>query len=351
MATTKITQVKFSGKSSKPIDLPDALPWVEKYRPKSVDEVVFQDEVTQTLRKALETGNLPHLLFYGPPGTGKTSTILAIALQLYGPEEKQNRVLEHNASDERGINVVRTKVKDFASLTAKKEDTGKYPCPAYKIAILDEADLMTVDAQNALRRVIEQYSRTTRFCLICNYVSRIIEPLASRCAKFRFKPLATDGIASRLKFIADQEKVILNDDVLNEICKVSGGDMRKAITTLHSAYRLFGDEVDVESISVISGTIPEKDVKEVFDACKSNSFARIQVIANKVIMDGYSAAQFFDQFQDFLAANNEVASEKKSVIMEALGEADSCLADGADEFLQLLNVCAITMKALSSNPK
>ncbi|KAJ2423438.1 Subunit of heteropentameric Replication factor C (RF-C), partial [Coemansia sp. RSA 2524] len=172
------------------------IPWVEKYRPKNIDDVTAQDEVVQVLRKSLETKNLPHLLFYGPPGTGKTSTILALTRDMYGPEACKTRVLELNASDERGIAVVREKVKTFARAVVSRADP-KYPSPPYKIVILDEADSMTTDAQAALRRIMEKYSRITRFCLVCNYVSRIIEPLASRCTKFRFKSLPREQAIGR----------------------------------------------------------------------------------------------------------------------------------------------------------
>eukprot|EP01126_Amoeba_proteus_P030088 TRINITY_DN2983_c0_g3_i1.p1 TRINITY_DN2983_c0_g3~~TRINITY_DN2983_c0_g3_i1.p1 ORF type:complete len:230 (-),score=46.33 TRINITY_DN2983_c0_g3_i1:561-1250(-) len=202
-----------------------ANPWVEKYRPKSVDDVVHQEEVVSALKKSLETGNLPHLLFYGGPGTGKTSTILAIAHQLFGPEEMKNRVLELNASDERGIDVVRTKVKTFSSLAVGKNVGGEYPCPPYKIIILDEADHMTEDAQNALRRTMEQFSTVSRFCLICNYVSRIIEPLASRCAKFRFRPLGAEKMIERLDFICETEGIEVSTDILRALAEVGCIDL------------------------------------------------------------------------------------------------------------------------------
>eukprot|EP01124_Arcella_intermedia_P003465 TRINITY_DN11915_c0_g1_i1.p1 TRINITY_DN11915_c0_g1~~TRINITY_DN11915_c0_g1_i1.p1 ORF type:complete len:233 (-),score=42.48 TRINITY_DN11915_c0_g1_i1:113-811(-) len=189
-----------------------ALPWVEKYRPKTVDDISHQEEVVKTLKKSLETGNLPHLLFYGPPGTGKTSTILAIAHQLYG-EDVAERVLELNASDERGIDIIRNKVKRFSSLAVSKD-------PPYKLIILDEADMLTTDAQNALRRTMEHFSKVTRFCIICNYISRIIEPLTSRCAKFRFKSLGLSNIETRLEHISQQENISITPPVISAIAKV-----------------------------------------------------------------------------------------------------------------------------------
>lgn len=184
-----------------------SVPWVEKYRPGNIGEVVYQEEVVLTLKKAISTSTLPHLLFYGTPGTGKTSTILAIARQFYRtPKLFKERVLELNASDERGIDVIRHKVKEFGMIsTGSGSGGGSDAPPPFKIIILDEADSMTQDAQNALRRTMEVYSSNTRFCLICNFISRIIEPLASRCAKFRFKPIPNNVVVSRLKEISDKE--------------------------------------------------------------------------------------------------------------------------------------------------
>ena len=204
------------------------LPWVEKYRPKKVSDISSQEEVTGALRSSIASGNLPHLLFYGPPGTGKTSTILACCRELYGLELMKTRVLELNASDDRGISVVRTKIKTFAQTSVGNETYLGLPVPPFKIIILDEADTMTETAQAALRRTIEDHSRITRFCLICNYVSRIIEPLTSRCAKFRFKPIPSEPLLKRLESVASQENITLGEGTLNALHEASGGDMRKA---------------------------------------------------------------------------------------------------------------------------
>jgi DNA polymerase III delta prime subunit len=271
-------------------------PWVEKYRPKTLSEVTAQDNTIQILSRTLQSTNLPHMLFYGPPGTGKTSTILALAKQLYGPELMKTRVLELNASDERGISIVRAKVKDFArqqlstapSHTIMVEDKDapagvkqvryrdKYPCPPFKIIVLDEADSMTQDAQSALRRTMETYSKMTRFCLVCNYVTRIIDPLASRCSKFRFKSLDQGNAVKRVDDIARLEGVRLADGVSKELVRVAEGDLRKAITFLQSAARLVG------AVAGSAGAMVKGEVKgEVTTATAAKSSRKRKIVEDE----------------------------------------------------------------------
>lgn len=274
------------------------------------------------------------MLFYGPPGTGKTSTILALAKELYGPDMFRTRVLELNASDERGISIVREKVKDFARMQLSNPPPhykDKYPCPPYKIIILDEADSMTQDAQSALRRTMETYSKITRFCLICNYVTRIIDPLASRCSKFRFKTLDQGNAKKRLQDIAENENVKLDVGAVDTLIRCSEGDLRKAITFLQSAARLVGGakaphskavgqtkkkrneeedddsmDVDVEnavvtvrSIEEIAGVIPSNVVDGLIQAMQPRSkgavYEAVAKVVTDLVADGWSATQIVIQ--------------------------------------------------------
>jgi replication factor C subunit 2/4 len=265
------------------------------------------------------------MLFYGPPGTGKTSTVLALAKELYGPELIKSRVLELNASDERGISIVREKVKDFARMQLSNPSAAyraQYPCPPYKIIILDEADSMTQDAQSALRRTMETYSKITRFCLICNYVTRIIDPLASRCSKFRFKSLDQGNAKRRVEEIAEKEGVKLENGAADALIKCSEGDLRKAITFLQSAARLVGavsvrgneedededamdiDEkeskmVTVKSIEDIAGVIPDETIEKLVQAMQPMSkglvYESVSKVVTDMVADGWSGTQVVSQ--------------------------------------------------------
>lgn len=278
------------------------------------------------MRMLIDT-QLPHMLFYGPPGTGKTSTILALAKSLFGPQLFRSRILELNASDERGISIVREKIKDFARVQLSNppahdsEYREKYPCPPFKIIILDEADSMTQDAQSALRRTMERYSRITRFCLVCNYVTRIIDPLASRCSKFRFKSLDGSAAGSRLEDIAKLEKLSLDDGVVDTLIRCSDGDLRKAITFMQSAARLIGaglaegrkdeggdeemvdadkkDLVTVKMIEEIAGVVPDNVVDRLIEAMQPKkgrtAYDEVANVVTDIVADGWSGTQILSQ--------------------------------------------------------
>ncbi|MEJ1283313.1 replication factor C (activator 1) 4 [Cricetulus griseus] len=251
------------------------VPWVEKYRPKCVDEVAFQEEVVAVLKKSLEGAD---------------------------------------------------------------------------IVILDEADSMTSAAQAALRRTMEKESKTTRFCLICNYVSRIIEPLTSRCSKFRFKPLSDKIQRERLLDIAEKENVKISHEVIAYLVKVSEGDLRKAITFLQSATRLTGGkEVMRDVITDIAGVIPATTIDGIFTACQSGSFDKLEAVVKDLIDEGQAAVQLVNQLHDVVVENEDLSDKQKSIITEKLAEVDKCLADGADEHLQLMSLCATVMQQLTQN--
>ncbi|KAI1162368.1 replication factor C subunit 2 [Nemania serpens] len=355
-----------AAKSGEPRQAARKQPWVEKYRPKTLSDVTAQDHTVNVLQRTLQASNLPHMLFYGPPGTGKTSTILALAKELYGPEMMKTRVLELNASDERGISIVREKVKDFARMQLTNPPPGyrdRYPCPPFKIIILDEADSMTQDAQSALRRTMETYSKITRFCLICNYVTRIIDPLASRCSKFRFKSLDQGNARKRLEEIAEKEGVKLEDSAVDALIKCSEGDLRKAITFLQSAARLVGavekieedgvDKMDidddgaVEAVSAkvvedIAGVIPSSTIEKLQKAMQPKSagatYQAIAQVVEEMVADGWSAGQVVTQLYQAVINDELIPDLGKNKITLVFSEVDKRLVDGADEHLSILDL-------------
>lgn len=317
-------------------------------RPKSLGEVTSQTTTTTILQRSLHNANLPHLLFYGPPGTGKTSTILALARELYGPTLMKTRILELNASDERGISIVRDRIKNFARLTVSnpsKDDLEKYPCPPYKLIILDEADSMTNEAQSALRRTMENYAGVTRFCLICNYVTRIIDPLASRCSKFRFKSLDEDLGIQRLKFIVDAEKIDINDEVLKEILQVCEGDLRRAVNLLQCVSTVLAKDsvVNEGGIKEMFGHLPQILVDELIEVIQEHDLNKLMnFIELKIIKEGYSATFVLGALHEELILKDSSVSlslknNLKNQISHVLWEADMRVSQGGNESIQLFN--------------
>ena len=292
------------------------------------------------------------MLFYGGPGTGKTSTVLALCHDLFpDPILLKSRILELNASDERGISVVREKIKSFCrAVPSNPSHIDPTTIPPFKIIILDEADSMTSDAQSALRRMMETYSRGTRFCLVCNYVSRIIEPLASRCAKFRFLPLPKQDIFQKLTSISENERVLLEHDVLNTLVDVADGDLRQAITLLQSAFRLYGSEQHVTSAAIqdLAGLAPELLMQSLMDACQSGDALKVKAAVNDAVLEGFAVSQILSQVLDYILNSDSLSEKQKADISIKFAETDKRLVDGADEELQLLDALVYTSIALKS---
>ncbi|KAI8531360.1 hypothetical protein RHMOL_Rhmol11G0130500 [Rhododendron molle] len=235
-----------------------ATPWVEKYRPQSLADVAAHRDIVDTIDRLTSENKLPHLLLYGPPGTGKTSTILAVARKLYGTQ-MHNMVLELNASDERGIDVVRQQIQDFAST----QSFSFGPKSSVKLVLLDEADAMTKDAQFALRRVIEKYTKNTRFALICNHVNKIIPALQSRCTRFRFAPLDAIHVSERLKHVIRAEGLDVTESGLAALVRLCNGDMRKALNILQSTHMASQQQITEEAVYLCTGNPLPKDIEQI----------------------------------------------------------------------------------------
>jgi replication factor C subunit 3/5 len=244
------------------------LPWVEKYRPKDLNGIISHTNILNTLQNLINNNKLPHLIFYGPPGTGKTTTILACAKQIYG-ENYKSIILELNGSDERGISVVREHIKDFSNTQIMLSQIMKIDYK-YKLVILDEADSMTIDAQFALRRVIENCSKNTRFCIICNYLTKIIPGIQSRCTVLKFTPIQFDDHYKYINNIINIEKINITEDCINNILKISEGDMRKSINILQSLYLINSNNIIItkdlyQMIGYLSRNTDEKFVQFRYD--------------------------------------------------------------------------------------
>lgn len=317
----------------------DYIPWVEKYRPTKLDDIIEQEEIIKILQNTLKTGEMPHLLFYGPPGTGKTSTILAVAMQLFGPNYIENRVIELNASDDRGINIVRNKIINFAKLAIGSSDPS-YPSPNFKIVILDEADSMTPEAQAALREVIEKTSHITRFCFICNYIHQIIDPISSRCMKFKFKAINKLSITNRLTQIANLEHIQLDESCISTIVAITEGDVRRSIMMLQNTKYMisYKKKITSQDIIQISGGIDEKQFHNFWNTCITGSSYDIIKLAQFIGREGYPIINVLNYLTTQLLSCTSLSEIQKASISIEICQTEKRLIEGSDEHLQILNI-------------
>lgn len=313
------------------------IPWIEKYRPKKLKDIISQDESINILNNTLISGELPHLLLYGGPGTGKTSSILALCNELFGPYRVNERVLELNASDERGINIVRGKIINFSKISIGTSDP-KYKCPPYKIIILDEADAMTKEAQAALRKVMEENSNITRFCFICNYINQIIEPINSRCVKIRFKPINKESILNRINNIAINENIKVNNEAINAISKICNGDLRKGILLLQNLKYLNKKYISDIDIYNVCNYITFDKLLYFIEKLKDKNINNIINITTEIINNGYVFNSVIYEIINFIKTNKNIEDKFKAKFIFEISDIEKKINEGSDEYIQLLKI-------------
>lgn len=324
------------------------LPWIEKYRPEKFSDIISHNDILNALENLIKNKSLPHLIFYGPPGTGKTTTILACAKKLYGKFYK-NMILELNGSDDRGINVVREQIKDFSvskqfigSFSKSESDSLKNNI---KLVILDEADSMTYDAQFALRRVIENYTYNTRFCLICNYETKIIDALKSRCVIFKFSPIPHLIHKDKLKHISKIENIDILDDALDILIKLAEGDMRKSINLIQSintALKINNKAITVNDVLKQIGHPSIEDKNNIIDVIfnkKIDLMNSINQIEHFKLKFGLTTADIIRDLSLNIVNNiDKIHPIKSCKILDKLGDIEIYLSISYNDTILLSNV-------------
>jgi len=305
--------------------------WTEKYRPQIFGELVGQEDIVKRVKNLTNSLNIPHLLFAGPAGTGKSSLAIIIVKDLFGDKWREN-YLELNASDERGIQVVREKVKDFA----RTKSLSNIP---FKVIFLDEADALTKEAQQALRRTMENFSSTCRFILSCNYSSKILDPIQSRCALFRFKLLEKKDIEKIIRKIAELEKLEINEEAINSLYEGSEGDCRRVINLLQSTSSI-SPRITEELVNTVISSAKPKDIKIVLDYALSGDFLNAkEKLLDIMLKESISGHDVIKAIQKEIW-NMNIEPELKVKLTERTGEIEFRLVEGSDEFIQLESLLA-----------
>ncbi len=313
--------------------------WIEKYRPKTFEEVKGQDELVKRLKAFVKTGNIPHLLFVGPPGVGKTTLSGIIANELFGENKPQN-YLELNSSDERGIDVIRVKVKDFARTKALTDGM-------IKIIFLDECDALTREAQQALRRTMETYSSSCRFILSANYGSKLIDPVKSRCAVFKFKPLQKEALKEVVREIMKNESLEIEESIIEKIVERSEGDVRQLENILQGCAAM-SSKITLENVELVVLSADPKGIKEALEIALSGDFltARTKLL-DAILNNGLAGVDVIKYIQQEVWSLN-ISDGMKLSLIEKCGEVEFHLVEGADEFVQLESLlasfCVVTKK-------
>jgi len=300
--------------------------WIEKYRPVRLADIVGQDEIVERLSSYVKTRNLPHLLFTGNAGVGKTTAAVTLAREIFG-ESWQMNFRELNASDERGIDVVRNQIKQFARTTPLGE-------ASFKILFLDEADALTTDAQAALRRTMESYAQTCRFILSCNYSSKIIDPIQSRCAIYRFKPLSPVAIKEEIRRISHREELSVSPDAMDAMVYIAQGDMRKAINALQGA-AIISHTIDATMVYAITSTARPEEIDELLNLALTGDFDGAETHLNHLMHErGIAPNELINQCYRALL-KRDMARGLKVRLIDHLGETDFRLSEGADGDIQM----------------